>query len=57
MLELCYSKVKVDLIGWRITLLASVFAFFAISYPGVIMAGKLPFPLDCSNSSVYFTCE
>lgn len=39
------------------TLLAKVLACLAAWYPGVIMAGKLPFPCDCSYSSVYFNLK
>ncbi|TNN67708.1 hypothetical protein EYF80_022024 [Liparis tanakae] len=37
-----YEKIK------SLTLLANALAVFAAWYPGVIKAGKLPLPLDCS---------
>lgn len=40
-----------------LTSLACSAALFEILYPGVRCAGKLPFPLCCSYSSVYAYCK
>lgn len=42
---------------YQLTLLAKALACLAAWYPGVIMAGKLPFPVDSSKFSVHCTCE
>lgn len=45
-------KVKITSAIVILTLLAMSWAFLAIWYAGVIMAGKLPLPFCCSYPSV-----